>query len=264
MLDYTLTEADYAFWEKNHYLHLKDIFTEEQVKSLKGWSEDLFSWPETPGKWMKYYENSTRNDDKILCRVENFMPYHEGIRDLSCGHSVMGILDRLMGEKAVLFKEKINLKLAGGAGFGAHQDAPAFISFNQKYHITMMVAVDDATVDNGCMQFSDAVDVYNTLPQSAGGTIAEDVEANLPWASIEAKAGDIMFFDSYIPHRSPTNSSDASRRAMFITYNRESEGNRRDDYFADKREKFPPDCEKIAGKDYSASASLYNLGNPIK
>ena len=263
MLDYTLTDADLAFWKKNHYLHLKDIFTRDQVEALKGWSEELFSWPETPGKWMKYYE-STPGDDRQLCRVENFMPYHEGIRGLSCGEAVMGILGQLMGEEAVLFKEKINLKLPGGAGFGAHQDAPAFISFGQKFHITMMVAVDDATVDNGCMEFSEPVDVYHTLPQGAGGTIAEEVEAKLPWSAIEAKAGDIMFFDSYIPHRSPTNASGKSRRAMFITYNRKSEGSRRDDYFADKRDKFPQDCEKIPGKDYSASAALYNLGNPIK
>ena len=264
MLNYTLTQEDIAFWKKNHYLVLRNPMNDQQVTDLKGWADDLIEWPETPGKWMKYFEESAMDGEKLLCRVENFIPFHDGLRNFICGESVFGILKGLMEEEAVLFKEKINLKLPGGAGFGAHQDAPAFTSFGQKYHITMMVAVDDATRENGCMEFSDAVDVYHTLPQAAGGTIAEEVEAELPWPPLEARAGDLVFFDSYIPHRSPGNTSDKSRRAMYITYNRKSEGERRDDYFADKREKFPPDCEKVAGKDYSASASLYNLGNPIK
>ena len=37
----------------------------------------------------------------------------------------------------ILFKEKINLKLAGGQGFAAHQDAPAFDLFGQSAHLTV-------------------------------------------------------------------------------------------------------------------------------
>ena len=50
---------------------------------------------------------------------------------------------------------------------------------------------------------------------------------------------------------------------MYITYNRESEGERRSDYFEDKRRSFPQPCERVPGEDYSAKAALYNLGNPI-
>jgi len=263
MLNYNLSAEELASWEKNHYLVLRNPLPQHSVEELKSWVSDLFSWPDTPGKWMKYYEKSNLTHEQLLCRVENFIPYHHNLRDFICSETIFSILEQLMGEPAVLFKEKINAKLGGGSGFGAHQDAPAFITFGQKYHITMMVAVDDATVDNGCMEFSDPVDVYNTLPQGNGGTIAEDVEASLPWRTLEAKAGDIVFFNSYIPHRSPSNTSSKSRRAMYITYNRKSEGERRSDYFEDKRRSFPQPCERVDGVDYSAKESLYNLGNPI-
>ena len=46
-------------------------------------------------------------------------------------------------------------------------------------------------------------------------------------------AGDIALFDSYIPHRSHPNTSDRPHDAMYITYNRLSEGSHREDYFAD-------------------------------
>ena len=71
---------------------------------------------------------------------------------------------QLFGEESVLFKEKINFKLAGAAGFKAHQarmgsrlcpyplqDAPAWTTFNQSRHITAMVAADKADESNGCM-----------------------------------------------------------------------------------------------------------------
>lgn len=263
MLNYQLSKEDLASWEQNHYLVLRNPFPEQDVETIQSWVQDLFSWPDSPGKWMKYYEKSNLSGDQLLCRVENFIPFHQDLRNFICSATIFSILEQLMGEPAVLFKEKINAKLAGGSGFGAHQDAPAFITFGQKYHITMMVAVDDANVNNGCMEFSNPVKVYETLPQAPGGTISEEVEAALPWHTLEAKAGDIVFFNSYIPHRSPANLSEHSRRAMYITYNRKSEGERRDDYFTDKRASFPPECERITGADYSAKASLYNLGNPI-
>ncbi len=263
MLNYTLTDEDRSYWRQNHHLVLKSPFSSDQIETLRTWTHDLFELPETPGKWMKYFENSSKTGERLLCRVENFIPYHEGLRDLLTDGDVMHILGELMGEEAVLFKEKINAKLPGGSGFTAHQDAPAFVSFGQRYHITMMIAVDDSTVENGCLEFSDPVPVYETLRQDAGGSVHPEVEKTMPWRALEAKAGDIVFFDSYIPHRSHPNTSGRSRRAMYITYNKRSEGSRRDDYFADKRIKFPPEVERVAGMDYSKSASIYNLANPI-
>lgn len=263
MLNYQLTDDDLTYWKDNHHLVLRSPFSESQIETLRTWTHDLFELPETPGKWMKYFENSSKTGERLLCRVENFIPYHDGLRALLTDGDVMRILSELMGEQAVLFKEKINAKLPGGSGFTAHQDAPAFITFKQRYHITMMIAVDDSTLENGCLEFSDPVPVYETLRQDDGGSIHPEVEAELPWRPLEAKAGDIVFFDSYIPHRSHPNTSERSRRAMYITYNRLSEGSRRDDYFADKRLKFPPEVERVAGVDYSKSASIYNLANPI-
>jgi len=43
-----------------------------------------------------------------------------------------------------------------------------------------------------------------------------------------------------------------------------SEGNYRDGYYKEKREKFPPENEREPGKDYSEGAKIYNLATPIK
>jgi ectoine hydroxylase-related dioxygenase (phytanoyl-CoA dioxygenase family) len=163
----------------------------------------------------------------------------------------------------VLFKEKINFKLPGGAGFEPHQDAPAFTTFGQCYHITVMVSIDAGTRENGCLEVVDGCHGAGLLPQAKDGTLDRAWADAQVWKPLETRPGDVLFFDSYVPHRSGPNRSGAPRRALYVTYNRESDGDYRSQYFAQKRAAFPPECERKLGIDYSAAARVYNLGNPI-
>ena len=63
--------------------------------------------------------------------------------------------------------------------------------------------------------------------------------------------GDVLFFDSFVPHRSGPNRTSVQRRVLYVTYNGASAGDSRERYYADKRASYPPDCEREAGKDYS-------------
>ncbi|MEC8023169.1 MAG: phytanoyl-CoA dioxygenase family protein [Myxococcota bacterium] len=263
MFTTTLDAAADQRWAQDHRLHLPGALSAETAAALKQWVDELESWPEVPGRWMKYFE-SANESARVLCRMENFADYHEPLSELVRGSATLAIVSRLMGEPAVLYKEKINFKKPGGGGFTAHQDAPAFATFGHTYHITMMVAVDDATVDTGCMEFSTPVPVGTTLRTAADGTVHPELEAQMQWNSLEVKAGDIVFFDSFIPHRSKANLGMKSRRALFLTYNREADGDVRSQYFADKRRYFPPECEREEGVDYESTPSPYNLGNPIR
>ena len=72
-----LTKEQHQFWNNNRYILLRNSLLPETAKNLCDWTEDLFQWPESPGKWMKYFETSSfKTDNKLLCRLENFIPYH--------------------------------------------------------------------------------------------------------------------------------------------------------------------------------------------
>src|SRR5690242_16450747 len=148
-MNYELSDAQKAFWKKHGFIVLKDFFDKDIKKNISAWCDDLTSWPETPGKWMKYFEKNIHGE-RQLCRVENFIDYHAEMNEIARGKRTIQLLSDLMNEPAVIFKEKINYKFPNGSGFKPHQDAPAFVSFNQRYHITMMVAIDDCTLQNGC------------------------------------------------------------------------------------------------------------------
>lgn len=259
-----LTPEQKQHWEDHGYIHLTDFFTDQEKKELVEWVADLEARPETAGKWMKYFEKpADGSEGRLLCRVENFLQYHEGFDNLLRGERIYGILEELMGEPAVLFKEKINFKLPGANGFGAHQDAPAFTTFGQKYHITMMISIDASSVENGCLEVVEGGwHKKGMLPQDAGMALDPEFSATLDWKPVETQIGDVLFFDSYIPHGSGPNTSSRSRKALYITYNKASEGSYRDQYYADKREVFPPDVERDPNKVYGNSG-VYNVANPV-
>ena len=256
-----LRDEDRKFWQANRYVVLRGALSPREQSSLVDWTAELAAWPETPGKWMKYFEPGP---GRLLCRVEDFLPYHEGLRSLLERDDLLGVLHELMGEPARLFKEKINYKLPGGDGFAPHQDAPAFTSFGQTYHVTVMLSADPTTPENGCLDIVDGHAREETLPQASDGTIDPATVETLAWHPLETAPGDLVLFDSYVPHRSGPNRSDKPRRALYVTYNRASEGDRRADYFERKRRAFPPECERDPNAPPDPEAAVFNLGNPIR
>lgn len=257
-----LSSDQQNFWNANGYLLLKNVISPKLASAIQQWVCEITAWPETPGQWMKYFERSAQ-DSRLLCRVENFLDYHDGFRQLVTCPPLLDLLAHLQGEPAVLFKEKINFKFPGGGAYAPHQDAPAFTTYNQTYHINVLIPIDPATIENGCLYMVKGAHKLGLLPQDDKGTIADHVVREMEWEALPVGRYDLVIFDSYVPHRSYPNQSQDPRRSLYVTYNRLSEGARRNDYFAHKRTSFPPECERIPGKDYSQWEALYNLGNPI-
>lgn len=257
------SEAQLEAWSRNQVIALPGVLSGEALAVLERWTTDLADREETPGRWMKYFER-TAADDRQLCRVEDFVPYHAGMDALLQGPAMLERVSQLMGEPAILFKEKINFKLSGGSGFAAHQDAPAFDAFGQRYHITVLITVDPSDRSNGGLEFGEPTGTDTILPQAEDGTVAAEVERGMTWTPMDLPAGSVVMFDSYIPHRSPPNLSTRSRRSLYITYSRASEGDWRARYYADKRSTFPPEIERDPGIDYLKTAGRYNLANPIR
>ena len=255
-----LSTAQKNFWDDNGFIHLPQFFGDGTA--LRQWTHDMSTWPETAGKWMKYFEQTGEADEKLLCRMENFLHFHEGWKDVIYNEGLMDVLEILFHEPALLFKEKLNFKLPGGNGFTAHQDAPAFASFGQDFHITAMVSIDDTTLQNGCLEMVPGKHRAGLLEMTKDKVLSQEAIDTLTWVPLETKSGDLVLFDSYIPHRSGPNQSASARRAAYVTYNAQSQGDYRDAYYRHKRDVFPPDIERIPGKDYG-DTGLYNIGNPI-
>ena len=147
-----LTEAQFAMFRRDGFVVVRKMFDDVEMAHIAAWSDEMESRPEVPGAYMKYFEESLRSpSERILQRLENFYPYHDGFSSLFDG-KLRQVSAELFGAEAVLFKDKINFKKPGGDGFKPHQDQQAGWSSYADLFITAMVSIDPATDENGCLE----------------------------------------------------------------------------------------------------------------
>ena len=111
-----------------------------------------------------------------------------------------------------------------------------------------MVCIDAATIENGCLQLAPRPKFE--LVGNEWEPLTEDDTSLMDFSPYPTEPGDIIYFDSYVPHGSDPNMTTQPRRLYFATYNRLSEGDQMALYYADKRKDFPPDVEREPGKEY--------------
>ena len=140
------SDAETAAFGRDGFVVVRGLYDAAAMADIAAWTDDIQARPETPGKWMKYFDDSlTAPGIRILNRVENFCPYHDGFDELMRRGEMPARIGELFGGAAVLFKEKINYKLPGGDGFAAHQDVQAGWDTYAARHITALISIDAAT-----------------------------------------------------------------------------------------------------------------------
>jgi hypothetical protein len=238
-------------FKRDGFVIVPALFNGADISQISAWADELQSEPETPGRQMMYFEPDIRRPgERVLQRIENFCPFHAGFAALCDGDKLLAVASRLFGERAVLFKDKINYKLPGGGGFKPHQDQQAGWSTYADLFITAMVSIDSTTEENGCLELCAGHHTRGLLGHEWTPLTDEDMR-RLGARPVPTRAGDAVFFDSYTPHASSPNLTLERRRVLYITYNRGSAGDHRARYYADKRKSFPPDIEREPGRTYT-------------
>jgi ectoine hydroxylase-related dioxygenase (phytanoyl-CoA dioxygenase family) len=241
------TQQECARMARDGYLVVRDFFGADQTRDILRWTHELETAPEMPGQHWVYHEDSlTEPGRRLIQRIENFCPFHTGFDDLIRHGALSRWTAALMGGDVVLFKEKINFKMAGGPGFKAHQDQQAGWTRYAPLFVTALVTIDPATIENGCLEIVPG--------RHREGLIGQEWnpldETNLSLQPVPTAPGDAIFFDSFVPHASKPNFTSVPRRLLYLTYNLASAGDHRAQYYAEKHASFPPDVERDASKTY--------------
>lgn len=216
-----------ALWKRSGFLHVPGLLDAPRTQALQTWIDEIAT-DEVTG--FRHHDEETRTGVR-RCRTEDLVDHHIGLDELLRRGTIPDITAELVGEPVLLYKEKVNYKPPGGAGFHPHQDAAAYRFISK--HVTCMIAVDPATRESGCLELA-AGRFNELLPPDETGCIAEHAATALAWTAVEMEPGDALWFHSRAPHRSPSNGSSQSRRALFATYNAASEGDARARYYADR------------------------------
>lgn len=243
----TINNQQIEEFKRNGFLVIRNAFNDDDISRIESWTSDLEKMPEQSGKQWVYHEKSKLNPDiQLINRIENISPFHEGFAELS--NVLAQPTAILFDEEATLFKEKINFKMPGGDGFKPHQDSQAGWEDYAKYFISVMVCIDEATIENGCLQMVSGFQQKGLYREWE--PLTDEDMADMEFVHYPTKPGDIVFFDCYTPHASEPNLSNKIRRLYFATYNKLSEGTHIEKYYADKYKTFPPDIDRVEGKEY--------------
>lgn len=134
---------------------------------------------------------------------------------------IKGVVQTLLGEEAILFGE---MALSKPPFIGSekpwHQDNAYFVYAPLTSVVTAWVALDDATVENGCMYTLPGGHRVGALKHVHGidcqiAARRLDLSQSVP---VELRAGGAMFFSGMLPHQTPPNRGPLRRRALQFQY----------------------------------------------
>lgn len=241
-----LTESQITDFERDGYVVVPGAFGTDDMSEIEHWAREVEALPEEPGRHWVFHEKSRLDGSDLINRIEYIAPFHDGFATLT--RILQEPAAQLFGEDVSLFKEKINFKMPGGGGFEPHQDSQAGWGDYASNFINVMICIDEATHENGCLELAPGQNKRGLIRGMEPLTDA-DIK-DMKFIAYPTKPGDVVFFDAYTPHRSEPNPTTDTRRMYFATYNRASEGFHLDQYYADKRKNFPPDIERDPDKEY--------------
>lgn len=246
----SLTPAQRRQFESEGYLAFENVLTEEEVTRARQALSDLVAalardpaavqkgtLLQRPGaRLMVQFEKeyaAGRGADLDLAEVElkvrKLMSYHEDDPHLhflaTAQPGIQGIVAALLGPNPILFQDMALVKPPFiGSEKPWHQDNAYFSVTPLTAICGVWIALDDATVENGCMHVIPGGHRLGALRHHHDRD-CEIVPGRIDPAQavpVPLRAGGALFFLGMLPHQTPPNASPARRRALQFHYRSQS------------------------------------------
>jgi ectoine hydroxylase-related dioxygenase (phytanoyl-CoA dioxygenase family) len=147
----------------------------------------------------------------------HYLPF----RSFSESEKVVGSAASLLGPDVAFHYSKINMKPPSiGSVVEWHQDL-AYYPLTNTDSLALLIYLDDADRQNGCLQVLPGTDDRAFLDHSREGFFQGRVTEPLDESKavrLEGKAGTAIFLHGLTPHASVANRSDRARRTLILSY----------------------------------------------
>jgi phytanoyl-CoA hydroxylase len=242
MSDYRLTRAEQSHFLEQGFLLRENVFSAEEVSDIgmecealvdrlirhrKGeritfgsYTFDADLANDTVIKW--------EGDSEIVHGIEPFAHLSPKLEKWALDPRFIDPMKDMIGsENPALFTEKLNLKRPKHGGPNPmHQDHPYWVSVAEVASdvYTAMLFLDDASVENGCLQVVPGSHTQGEWikrsdgDRFAGNEIDVSKYPEVTPQPVEVRAGAVIFFGALLVHQSAPNISDQQRRAILYSY----------------------------------------------
>jgi len=223
--EYPVSQEKIDFFQENGYVQFDDVLTDEEVEALradlakataekKGFVRDLAGNGEVDKK----------EKDKIL-QMLNLWQNYDNIRTYVMSRRIAQIARQISKSTSIhLFHDQALVKEPGpSAPSPWHQDQPYWPS-KEAGMLSCWMALDDVTIDRGCMQFVPGSHKWGEFAPIDFGGAPDHLKTMMPpelldkWkvVPVELKKGSCTFHHGLTFHYTNANTTDKVRRA-FVT-----------------------------------------------
>ena len=217
------------FWDRG-YLVFDNVFTKREVFDLRS-ASDLDSIRKS---------QQEKGFEKKAVHLLELTAKHHVFLDLAKNERILSRVRPLIGDDIQLQHSKIATKppSKGVGAFKMHQDF-AFFPHTNTDLVAVMVMLDDATPENGCMQMIPGSHKWGLLDHHEDGKFSGGCVEKDRWVDptkfeyTTPKAGGISIHHCLCLHGSPDNRSGEPRRGLVFQYRADDAHQLADRVFAD-------------------------------
>lgn len=225
-------------FQENGFVVVPDIISQTELAELRVMVERLLDGsirpllPEPDGRVREdfdiQWEPAVKDDPAIprrdKVRVSFHMCHtHPFFRDHATRPEIVNIVEALLDAPVRLYTDQMFVKPPHhGSEVPFHQDHAYWTALEPYNMVSCWLALDDATIENGCVHMLPGTHGALLPPRSFDGPQAlglyeSDVDSSGE-VPVEINAGSAMFHHSLTIHRSFPNRSDKGRRGLVTIY----------------------------------------------
>jgi ectoine hydroxylase-related dioxygenase (phytanoyl-CoA dioxygenase family) len=232
---YLVSEDELEAFRRDGYVHLRAVMSPEEMDAIEAvYDRFLRREIDVPGKDFNDMTTGEHGTDPSGYAIVNVMlprRYYPEWQDNAFERRAASIAEQLCGEGMRLDFDQLLAKQPGrdDAVFGWHQDQAYWIDTDDRRTATCWLAVDDSTVENGCLQFlpgshHEPVRPHRPLhgDRSESHTLVTDLRPDDVMRPVPIRRGDITVHSEGILHGSGGNrTTDSWRRAYIVAFRSE-------------------------------------------
>lgn len=227
-----LTHEQIESYRENGALVIEDFLSPHELEEWRGavmQAVEERASQKMPGHSAKTGEDDGINADaeyfgKVFDQLVNLWQTHVRIKELILDERIGKMAAELSGEAGIRpWHDQALFKQPWGNPTGLHLDTP-YWSFDHPEALSIWIALDDATLENGCLFFmpgSHRITTYEEMPITSNiGAIFEHYPELKGRELLAApmKAGSCSFHNGLTIHGAHANMTPGSRRAMTCAF----------------------------------------------
>lgn len=221
-----ITNEERCFFDDHGYLAGLRMLTAPQIDALRSDLAELMT-PEyaSDKRFYEYHHNESSDPSRTLFHALGAWRISPAFHDLLFLKPLVDAASRLLDGPVRFWHDQLFVKPANEGGVVAwHQDYSYWTRTKPMAHLTCWIALDDSTVENGCVHYVPGSHRWPLLPR---GSLADEMEgilnvfdgkqrADFKPVPIVLKAGEASFHHPMMLHGSYENRSSRPRRATVI------------------------------------------------